>query len=209
MGPATASARGRGQQQRNISATEMPSKIPPLCPGMWNTTGEIYGARKSRAKSSPRSRSPMCSWALGQLEGALSPCMLGAFIPASLSLRWETAGVCPAHHSPEPQLWSFCPARKMFRGKAAQELRFAAFCAYACPPPGSASIPSPFAERLSAFLLLLLSFFFPQTDTWTFQFCGCSEFKKVWKSTSVSAGPWGFSSGCSCHQTLAHCPSID
>lgn len=57
MGPATASACGRGQQQRNISATVMP-KTRPLCTVTWSITGEIYGARKSRAKSSPRSTSP-------------------------------------------------------------------------------------------------------------------------------------------------------
>lgn len=114
------------QQQRNTSATEMPSKTPPLCTVTWSTTGEIYGDRKSGAKSSPRSRSPNVRLGSGAAGRGFEPMYACAFMPASLSLRWGTAGVCPAHHSPESQRWSFCLAQKMFRGKAAQELRFAA-----------------------------------------------------------------------------------
>lgn len=137
VGPAVPSAGGGGRQQGKVSATGTPSKTPPLCTGTWSTTGETNWARRGGPMSSPRSRSPDVQLGSGAAGRGFEPVQARCFHATFFVTQVGHGRVCPAEPPGAPR-----PSR------------VGALCS-ACPPPGGAGTPSPFAGRLWASLLLL------------------------------------------------------
>lgn len=140
----------------------MPSNTSFLCTVTWGITRKIYRDRKRGATSGPRSRSPDVRLGSGAAGRGFEPtrawCFRTSFLVTPVGDSWGLPSTPqPRFPADTPELVLLPGSEDARRPSPAGAAVHSERCVRQLSVLALAlrSIPSPFAERLSAFLLLL------------------------------------------------------